>query len=141
MRIFLDTNVLVSAFAARGLCADVFQAVLADHQLVVGETVLGELRRNLGRTLRMAPSLVEEAETFLRREADVVRDAPRIVLAVRDPSDRLVVAEAIAGGATVLVTGDRDLLSIAAGAPLPIVAPRAFWELLKAGPPPESSAS
>ena len=134
MRVYLDTNVFVSALATRGLCADLFQAILADHQLVVGETVLTELRRVLSKKLKMAPSLIDEVEAFLRSQGEVVSDPPPTTLEVRDPADRLVVAEAIAGGADVLVTGDGDLLSVAAGAPLPIVAPRAFWELLKAGP-------
>ncbi len=45
MRVYLDTNVVVSAVATRGLCADVLQAILAEHQLVVGEAMLRELRR------------------------------------------------------------------------------------------------
>ena len=134
MKVYLDTNVFVAAFATRGLCADLFQAVLADHQLVVGETVLGELRRVLASKLKMAPGLIDEVEAFLRARGDVVRDAPAIPSEVCDASDRLILAEAIAGGAEVLVTGDGDLLSVAAGAPLPIVAPRAFWDLLRAGP-------
>jgi putative PIN family toxin of toxin-antitoxin system len=141
VRVYFDTNVFVSAFAARGLCADLFQVVLADHQFVVGEAVLGELRRTLSRKLRMAPALVGEVEAFVRSQAEVVAEAPPIQLAVRDPADRLVVAEAVAGEAEVLVTGDSDLLSIAAEAPLPIVAPRAFWELLKAGARGSSGAS
>jgi putative PIN family toxin of toxin-antitoxin system len=141
VRVYFDTNVFVSAFAARGLCADLFQVVLADHQLVVGEAVLGELRRTLSRKLRMAPELVGEVEAFVRSQAEVVTEAPPIQLAVRDAADRLVVAKAVAGEAEVLVTGDSDLLSSAAEAPLPIVAPRAFWELLKAGPRRASGAS
>ena len=134
MKVYLDTNVFVSAFATRGLCADLFQVVIADHQLVVGETVLVELRRILSRKLRMAPGLIDEVEAFLRSQGEVVRDPPPVALNIRDPADRVVLAEAVAGGVEVLVTGDTDLLSVAAGAPLPIVAPRAFWELLKAGP-------
>ena len=34
VRVFLDTNVLVAAFATRGLCADVVRTVLAEHELV-----------------------------------------------------------------------------------------------------------
>ena len=47
MRVFLDTNVLVSAFATRGLCADVLRHILAQHDLIVGEVVIAELRRVL----------------------------------------------------------------------------------------------
>ena len=31
MRVFFDTNVLVSAFLARGLCADLLRLVLTEH--------------------------------------------------------------------------------------------------------------
>jgi putative PIN family toxin of toxin-antitoxin system len=134
LKVYLDTNVLVAALATRGLCADLFQAVLADHQLVVGEALLGELRRVLTRKVRMAPALVDEVEAFLRSQGEVVGEAPPPTLEIRDPADRLIVAEAIAGGAEALVTGDGDLLSVAVDAPLPIVAPRAFWELLRTGP-------
>jgi putative PIN family toxin of toxin-antitoxin system len=51
---------------------------------------------------------------------------------IRDPSDRWVLATAVAGGADVLVTGDQDLLAVQRQAPIPIVDPRAFWELLRA---------
>jgi predicted nucleic acid-binding protein len=47
LRGFLDTNVLVSAFATRGLCADVLRHVLTEHELLTGEVVLAELRRAL----------------------------------------------------------------------------------------------
>ena len=43
MRVFLDTNVLVSAVATRGLCADVLREVLVTHQLVVSFPLLNEL--------------------------------------------------------------------------------------------------
>ena len=47
MRVFLDTNVLASAFGTRGLCADVLQIILGEHDLVTGEVVIEELRRVL----------------------------------------------------------------------------------------------
>ena len=37
MRVFFDTNVLVSDFLARGLCADLLRLVLAEHTLVSSE--------------------------------------------------------------------------------------------------------
>lgn len=42
MKIFADSNVLVSAFTARGLCADLLEVILADHQLMTGEFVFNE---------------------------------------------------------------------------------------------------
>jgi predicted nucleic acid-binding protein len=53
---------------------------------------------------------------------------------VRPPHTK-VLAEAIAAKAEILVTGDRDLLDVAAKAPLPIGTPRGFWVLLRVEQP------
>ena len=134
MKVALDTNVLVSAVATRGLCADVLHATLAEHQLVVGETVLAELRRVLGQKIGAPAAAIEELDSFLRQVAIVLDTAAPLPIAIRDRADAAVLAEAVAGEAEVLVTGDRDLLDIASKAPLPIVTPRGFWELLRSPP-------
>lgn len=135
MRVALDTNVVFAAFATRGLCADLLQVVLAEHQLVLGKTVLTEVHRTLTKKLRMPPERAEAIVTFLREQAvDVIGDAPPTPVKVRDAADQDVLAEAIAGNADVLITGDGDLLAVAASAPISIVAPRAFWELLSKRP-------
>lgn len=130
MRIFLDTNVLVSAVATRGLCADVLQAVLARHELILGETVLEELQRVLPEKFRVPLATTQEVIALLRREATVIGGAPPLGVAVRDPNDLPVLEQAVAGEADFLVTGDRDLLEIAA-VPVVIVSPRGFWERLR----------
>lgn len=133
MRVYLDTNVLVSAMATRGLSADVLQVVLAEHQLLVGEVVLGELRRVLRQKLRVPTSTVEEIDAFLRFHGAAIAEAPALDIAIRDPSDLRILGEAVAGKADLLITGDRDLLDLKKP-PLRILAPRAFWELLRSDP-------
>ena len=131
MRVFLDTNVLVAAFATRGLCADVLRDVLAEHELLVGEVVLTELERTLRRRLRLPATAVEEILEFLREHEVVPKPEEPASLPVRDPAGRWILASALAARADVLVTGDRDLLDIAAPAPLRILDPRTFWELAR----------
>lgn len=131
MRVFLDTNVLVSAFATRGLCADVLQLVLSEHSLLLGETVSSELKRVLLDKLEVPPRIVAEAESLLRQEAEIVSDAVVPDVRPRDDDDVVVLGEALIGEADVLITGDRDLLDIAADASLRILSPREFWEHLR----------
>lgn len=131
MRVFLDTNVLVSAFATRGLSADVFRHVLAEHTLVTGEVVLRELRRALRQKLKLPSRVVESIERLLR-EYEVVPKPPKPAeVGVRDPDDKWILASALAGGADVLVTGDHDLLELGERAPLRILDPRGFWKLVR----------
>lgn len=131
MIVFFDTNVLVSAVATRGICADIVNATLAEHRLIVGVTVLDELRRVLLTKLKLPVAAANELDAFLRFHAAVVSRATAQGFHELDQNDRAVLAEAIAGGADVLVTGDRDLLRLAARAPIKILSPRGFWELLR----------
>ena len=135
MRVFLDTNVLVSAFATRGLCADVLRHVLADHRLVVGEVVLEEFRRTLRDKFGVPPAQVQAIEELLREHEVVPTPQVAASAPARDPDDQWVVASALAGAADLLVTGDKDLLELGGHAPLPILDPRGFWNLLR-GPRP-----
>jgi putative PIN family toxin of toxin-antitoxin system len=131
LRIFFDTNVLASALATRGLCADLYRLVVTEHELLTGEFNLAELRRVLRERFRAPPAVVKEAELALRQNTIVPVPKRTLEMKVRDPDDAWVLASAVAGGADVLVTGDKDLLSIAKHAPLKVLNPRQLWELLK----------
>lgn len=133
MRVCLDTNVLIAAFATRGLCADVLRTVLAEHELVVGEVILTELRRTLSAKFKLPADRIAAVESVLTTVPVIPKPAAPSTVPVRDSADQWIVATAISGAADVLVTGDRDLLAIATKSPVPILDPRAFWELLRAG--------
>ena len=130
MKILLDTNVLVAAFATRGLCQDVLQIVLAEHRLLVGKTILDEFKRILRDKLRMPDRQIEEVVLFVLEQSEVVSPAVPAAWPKNDPDDRWVVAAALDGSAELVVTGDKDLLSASCGEELRIVTPRGFWNLL-----------
>ena len=131
MRVFLDTNILVSALVTRGLCEDVLRATHKGHELLVGESVLGELRRVLRTKLGIPREKVEAFEEYLREGATVVGESPLLELQLKDASDLAVLSEALSGGADVVVTGDRELLELGREAPLPILSPRGYWTFLR----------
>ena len=131
MRIFFDTNVLLAAFATRGLCADLFAHVLVEHELVVGEVVLVELRAKLRLKFKLTKKAIDEVEDMLREHEVVPRPKKHLGPKISDPDDEWIVASAVAGRADVLVTGDAAVLKVAKRAPLPIVNPRGLWELLR----------
>ncbi len=133
MRIFLDTNVLVSAYTARGISADLVRHILAEHDLVTGEVNLDELRRVLKGRFHAPVEVVEAVESALRAGIIAPRPAEPSAIPVRDPDDRWVLASAIEAGADMLVTGDQDLLAVAGVSPIPIVNPRGCWERLRTG--------
>lgn len=133
MRVFLDTNVLASAFASRGLCAEVLELVLQERDLIVGRNVLRELEKALRQKIRLPVARATEIVHFVSGEAVQVVDKAEPATADVGAADALVLGEAIAGHAKSFVTGDAALLRLeAVGAPK-IVSPRRFWEILRAG--------
>jgi len=135
VKVFLDTNVLVSGFATRGLCADVIRLVLAEHRLIVGEVVLEEVQRVLTQKIRLPEPLVAEIVTFL--EGQTIQAKPKATpsIRVRDESDLLILASALAAKADVVITGDKDLLDVSDQVEgVLITDPRGFWNLAKKRP-------
>ena len=132
MKIFADTNVLVSAFVARGLCADLLEIILADHQLMTGEFVLQELERVLSAKLNVPDDKVLEILQFLNKyHVEPVPEKPSEIK-VRNEDDRWVLESALKAKADILVTGDKDLLVLSEKITrIKIISPRGFWEILK----------
>lgn len=134
MNVFLDTNVLVSAFATRGLCADVLRLVLARHDLTISRQVVTEFRRVLKWKFHVPDSLTAEYVNFFQDAFIVPTPRPPHTHPVRDTDDAAILAAALRASCDVLVTGDPDLLDIATTVDgLRILSPRAFWELHRTG--------
>ncbi len=130
MRVFFDTNVLVSAFLARGLCPDLLRLVLSGHALVTSEVVLAELRDVLGRKVRMPPQQIEAILAFLCDEPVAPKPATILQLGLVDADDEWVLASAVLAGADLFVTGDQGVLACT-NPPLPLFNPRGCWEHLR----------
>lgn len=131
MRVVLDSNVLVSALATRGLCEDVLRLVLAEHELVTTGPIIQEVTRVLARKFRVPRTTVEEIGAFLGQYAATAGGEAASRVAVRDPDDEIVLGAAIAAEADVLVTGDRDLLEVRQRViEIRILDPRAFQGLV-----------
>ena len=130
MRIFLDTNVLVSGIATRGLCNEVLEGALHDHVLVTCEPVLIELERVLLEELRLPPPLVADFLGLLREQAEFAeaQNAPSVSIA--DADDVPIVGCALGAKVDLFVTGDKALLDLQTIDGLPIVPPREAWTRL-----------
>ena len=131
MRVFLDTNVLVAAFAARGLCAELFELVLLEHELIFGPSVLRELSKALQRKLKLPARDATAITAFLADEASQLMESSDPAAAAVDPDDAIVLGDALGGQAEVFVTGDAKILGMAQHGDMRIVSPRGFWELLQ----------
>ena len=133
MRVFLDTNVLASAFGTRGLCADVIREVLSAHDLLVSDDLFQELEQVLLQKFLLPPSLVKDILALLRQDSIHCKANLPLALSIKDADDVPILSCAVAGRADMFVTGDKELLKLAKVEDVLILSPRAFWEHLKGG--------
>ncbi len=129
MKIFVDTNVLVSSFTSNGLCRKLFELLVSEHDVVISPHVLIELRRTI---LKKFVVDANELEAFLRTLEEVAElSTPPYAshIEVRDPDDIPILAAAIQSGVKILVTGDKDLLDLI-NPPIRILTPRAVYDIL-----------
>ena len=68
-------------------------------------------------------------------QSPIPRNAPAPAVALSELPAQLpnLLASALAGGAEILVSGDKDLPAVADDSPIPIIEPRAFWVLITGG--------
>ena len=128
MKVFLDTNVIASATATRGLCSDVFRTVIEFHDLVVSEHLIGEVRRILRDKFRAPPDLIEDLVWLLQRDTLRADAKPLAAIPLSDPADIAIVSSALNGGADILVTGDKEIVDLKQVGSLQILTPRQFWD-------------
>ena len=128
MKVFPDTNVLAAAIAARGLCSELLEIIIHDHELLTCQAVLDELERVLAKKLRLPLPVVAGFLSLVRAEGTIIEPPHEIPpIRIQDASDILILACAIAGKPDVFVTGDKELLDLREVGGLVVVPPRELW--------------
>jgi len=125
--VVLDTNVMVAALVTQGLCHEVVQRTIRAHAIVSSPPLLDELER----ALRDKFSITPQAQVFLRELRHSIRLVEAVGLATpvcRDPDDDVVLATAVAAQASIIVTGDEDLLVLGEYNGIAILSPRQFLQ-------------
>jgi putative PIN family toxin of toxin-antitoxin system len=114
VKVVLDTNILISAFVfPGGPPEDVFRAALEGRiELVTSPPLLAEFGRMLSSKVGWEPVIAEQAVVQIARVGTVVRPKEKIVEIVDDPDDDRILEAALAGGADLIVSGDRHLLGL-----------------------------
>jgi putative PIN family toxin of toxin-antitoxin system len=133
MKVMLDTNVLASAVATRGLCADVLRAVLAEHELAICPQIISELQRVLKDKFALPRPLVNDFIRLVREGSILCEPGDLPAIKLKDKDDLGILPAAVGGGVNVIVTGDKEMQMVGMVAGLKIMSPRQFWQELTEG--------
>jgi len=131
VRIVLDSNIIIAAFASRGLCLNVFEICLNKHTIIISQFLLREIHRNLQKKIKLPLFLCNDIQKLLLSEAKIVEPRTLSKDVCRHRADIKVLGTGIAGQADAIVTGDEDILILKHFHSIPILSPRKFWEFIK----------
>jgi putative PIN family toxin of toxin-antitoxin system len=133
MKIILDTNVIIAAFATRGLCSAVFELCLDRFEVVLSEAILKETFTHLNGKIKLPLAQCEAIVSYLRAHCCISDVDDPDASACRDKNDLHVLGLAQHSSAAYIITGDKDLLELTQYKSTKIVTPREFWNVAKEG--------
>lgn len=130
MKIVLDANVIIASFAARGLCAEVFEICVLDHDVYLSEFILDECAGKFRDKIKLPPKKIREVISYLRDVSEVIKPISMSSKIFKDPDDLPVLGTAVSAEADLLVTGDKALFALKKIQQTEIVSPRGLWTIL-----------
>jgi putative PIN family toxin of toxin-antitoxin system len=130
MRVVMDTNVIVAAFATKGLCSDIFEICILDHSVIISEYILSEVKEKLIDKIHLTQSSANDIVSYLRDQAEMVKPEELHESVCRDKDDINIIGTALSGDARFIITGDEDLLDLKKYKNIEILTPREFWSRL-----------
>ena len=133
MKIILDANVIIAAFAAHGLCSSVLELCLDRFDVVLSEEILKEVSVHLVDKIKLPAAQCESIITFLKKNCFISLIDNAVISSCRDKNDFHVLGLAQHSSADYIVTGDKDLLVLIRHNNTKIITPREFWEIVKVG--------
>ena len=128
MRVVLDANVLIAAYAARGLCESILELCIANDDIFLTTAILADVRDKLVRRIKLPAERAGEIVSFLTNNAELVVPVEVPTSLCRDPDDNDILGAAKAAVADFIITGDDDLLVIGEFAGTKILKPRQYWQ-------------
>jgi putative PIN family toxin of toxin-antitoxin system len=131
MKLVLDSNVIIAAFATRGLCSSLFEYCLESHKIVFSKPIIMEVARNLRKKIKLPRNIAVQIESYLRSACTMIGPAEVDSSICRDRGDLAILGTATAGKAKYIVSGDKDLLLLKKYLDASIINPRAFWQAVK----------
>jgi len=131
MKIVIDSNVLIAAFAARGLCHEVLEYCLYEHELFLSNYIVEECKTKFKTKIKLPNNQINKNIEFLTREAMIIEPVTVSPSICRDKKDLEIIGTAIACNADILVSGDRDILTLKEYEQTQFLSPRELWDYVK----------
>ena len=129
MRVVVDCNVVVSAARINGVCREVVDRVVRQHEIVLSEPVLAEYETVAERPRHARYRAALRANITELERLAVFLEPASLVFGLQDPDDEIYLATATAGGAALITGNSRDFTERRYGS-VEVFSPRFFLDYL-----------
>jgi putative PIN family toxin of toxin-antitoxin system len=109
-RIFIDTNILISAIVSpNGKVAELLKSIAKKHTLIISDTVIRETKKVLNSKLPERESYLSQFFLTLKFEyvPDNIENTDETII-IRDKDDVKIIQSAYISEADILITNDKD---------------------------------
>jgi len=129
VRLFFDTNVIISAIVSRGLSFDVIKDSVYKHEGFYTDYLLKETRKVLSSKFPLSDETVKGAVSLIKKYFTKGKTSYKVDKICRDPEDNQILADVAANEIDILITGDKDLLVLKNYKTTKIILPVDYWKL------------
>ncbi|MCC7341055.1 MAG: putative toxin-antitoxin system toxin component, PIN family [Bryobacterales bacterium] len=129
MIVVIDAGVWISAFQFGGTPRAALQVAAAETQIAWCEQIIHEIRKALLEKMNWSVAAVESSISSYEPACLLVSVSDSVKNICRDPKDDMVLECALLASASLIVSGDKDLLTLHEFRGIRIVTPREYLDL------------
>ncbi len=129
MRILVDTNVVVSGLIAKGACFEILEDLIFSHTPLITPYVLTECHGVLLHKFHLSKPTVKSLLYVIERHFKKGKTSTKPLNVCRDPDDNQIFADALINEVHIILSGDKDLLSMEEYGGIRIIGPKDYWKL------------
>ncbi|WP_297212678.1 MULTISPECIES: putative toxin-antitoxin system toxin component, PIN family [Thermodesulfovibrio] len=130
MKVVFDTNVYISAFVINGSLAEkaILKILRENYSLFISKEIIDEILSVFAKKFSYDREYLSRTALFLSEIAEVVQPTEKIDI-LKDKGDNKIIECAVAARADVIVSGDKELLSLGEHKDIKIITLREFLQI------------
>ncbi len=129
MRILVDTNVIVSGLIAKGACFEILEDLVYSHTPFVTPYVMDECQKVLLHKFHLSKGTVKSLLQTVDRHFKKGKTSTKRPNICRDANDNQILADALINEVDIILSGDKDLLSLEEYEGIKMIGPKDYWKL------------
>jgi len=128
MKIIFDTNVILSAILTQGLSSRVLDLCIDEHELFISSWIIDEVSDKLQNKFQFSDNDHKSVLAFLQNVFMFATPTGKIPDICSDKDDNNILHLAEYVKSDLIITGDKDLLSLKSYKTIRIINPRQYME-------------